>query len=188
MDHTSNRNQSVTVYKKFAKLTIISNVLIGLCIVLWLSSTVVRGEASIRAGQSQVGVCLSKGRICVDYQRGISHGASGFTFHVERPFLDITYQFQWPEFYNRVDSIGQLRMPYSAIVLPYWLLIGFGFGLKTVIRLSQSGSPKPDLICHNCSYDLRGCISTLCPECGTEIPPEQMERIRTTKQEIGRCP
>lgn len=75
------------------------------------------------------------------------------------------------------------------LIIPFWIPISVvtsvAFGCWVWERLNPPPSPYS---CSQCRYSLIGNVSSICPECGTPIPPELMERIRTAKQEIGGCP
>jgi hypothetical protein len=40
--------------------------------------------------------------------------------------------------------------------------------------------PRPNTHCRQCEYELRGNVSGVCPECGTKIPDDQLDLIRTS--------
>jgi len=62
-----------------------------------------------------------------------------------------------------------------------WMLVGntlaygvFGVVLERWVRARWARLPMPGC-CHNCSYDLTGNISGVCPECGTVIEKPETE-------------
>lgn len=94
---------------------------------------------------------------------------------------------QLPTF--RVRTIGNAPVWYSELVLPLWMLLSLAAvpGAISFLLLLGRRRYAPDH-CYKCRYILRANTTGICPECGTAIPPEQMERIRATEQEIGGCP
>ena len=77
--------------------------------------------------------------------------------------------FQLPsiQFTNRPNSVR--------LYLPYWTLFCAACVARMAVRRRR---PRSSFECKACTYDLLGSLSGICPECGTPIPPEQMERIK----------
>jgi len=67
------------------------------------------------------------------------------------------------------------RQSWGTIYIPYWCFIIFSLGLLVYLwRVRKKFGVGH---CTNCSYDLRGNLSGVCPECGTAIEPKQLTRL-----------
>ena len=73
---------------------------------------------------------------------------------------------------------------------PYWpWLLTMTCGSLTVLAWGWFGqSAKHRLLCPVCEYNLAGNRSGVCPECGTPVPAEILERLRQPPQPGGRPP
>jgi rubrerythrin len=56
------------------------------------------------------------------------------------------------------------------------MLSALFFRKRGQFRLRRIAEAK-NWLCHKCKYDLRGSFTSVCPECGTQIPEGQKQRI-----------
>ena len=63
-------------------------------------------------------------------------------------------------------------------------IVGGTIAITCATFLRRRRSPGQ---CRHCGYDLRASTKEICPECGTEIPPEQWEEIKKLFVESRNC-
>jgi hypothetical protein len=89
-------------------------------------------------------------------------------FQVVEAKLGGGWGFELPT-YDRVDVNGQAV--FRTVRVPLWC--AFAVAVTSAIAAVLIGKRKAgrgEIICAQCSYDLQGNISGICPECGTSIP------------------
>lgn len=73
--------------------------------------------------------------------------------------------FRWFDSFVTLDG-------WNMIVFPLWLPLAF-MSLLTLVLFIGGRARRIEGLCGKCGYDLRGNVSGVCPECGTEIPLQQ---------------
>jgi len=91
--------------------------------------------------------------------------------------------------------------PDRLISLAYWIIWVFGWTAALIVICYRTG-PRPrwrwgDKVapppgwprrCQECEYDLTGNTSGVCPECGLDMPAEQIEALRSAAAGRARRP
>ena len=67
------------------------------------------------------------------------------------------------------------------LLVPLWLaVVVAGGACICLFRLTRTNAPS-ESSCSNCSYQLRGNLSGICPECGSPVPEAQMRKIANAR-------
>lgn len=129
----------------------------------------------------------------VSFRRGLS-----YTDHSDRFVVDLSFgclSFYWrPVIYDNphvprvrgfvysgVDGRPQLVPCVSihplSIELPLWMPSVLSLAMMCAVVCTGLEYTKG--LCVLCGYDLRGCVSTRCPECGSLIKPEEGQNAKS---------
>ena len=153
-----------------------------------------RHSAHIYTGNGSLGFTVIHGDPVVI--TAIDEGRGSVPFFAHRPgflLFDCSIGKTWTGTYWETESpiteedqlLGvpfiDVKVTRSDLCVPVWLVV-LVFAIYPVYSLIlipiRRESRRRAGLCVNCAYDMRGCTSDVCPECGTRIPPAPEDYLR----------